>query len=181
MYAGELGIYYRDLYHLIKPIHDVSYIIFSLSVYLISFQHKHPAQHSVQGEATAVSSATSSPEAHCIQTSPNPHAQLSDLNSKGSAFSDPIIPPINTYGTFQYSQDTSGPGQMFRRRSFSRGSSFSGNSEQSQHFPLLPSSRPPENDSVMGKISGDLIPFSSLVTMIKLKLTGHKRSEVGVS
>lgn len=85
---------------------------------------------------------------------------------------DPIIPPINTYGTFDphklLSQPRASSSSTSRglRHSSSHASHLSSISAQSQHQPLLPSSQPAD-DSVMDKISSDLIPFASTISMLR--------------
>jgi hypothetical protein len=82
--------------------------------------------------------------------------------------SDPVIPAINAYGTFDPTKLTSssppGPSHLPPlRRSVSHSSHLS---SQSQHQPLLPSTQPPA-DTVMDKISSDLIPFPGLAALFQ--------------
>jgi putative membrane protein len=85
---------------------------------------------------------------------------------------DPIIPPINAYGTFDphkllsQSRVSSSSTNRGLRHSSSHASHLSSISTQSQHQPLLPSSHP-ANDNVMDKISSDLIPFASTISMLR--------------
>jgi len=81
---------------------------------------------------------------------------------------DPVIPAINTYGTFNHTKLTSSspprPSHLPPlRRSTSHSSHLSG---QSQHQSLLPSTQPPA-DTVMDKISSDLIPFPGLAALFQ--------------
>jgi len=80
---------------------------------------------------------------------------------------DPIISP-NAYGTFDSHKLFSKSGAANRRLGHSSSqASLSSISVQSQHQPLLPSSQPPANDNVMDKVSGDLIPFAGVITMLR--------------
>ena len=106
-------------------------------------------------------------------------AHLVDVD-EGEDFHDPVIPPINAYGTFDPNKLSSSQASSSRhhlRRSASQGSHLSNASSLSQHQPLLPSSRP-QTDTVMDKVSGDLIPFAGFVTMLKQALTPRKREPV---
>ena len=82
-------------------------------------------------------------------------------------------PPADAYGTFDShkilskSRESSSSTNRGLRHSSSQTSHLSSISEQSQHRPLLPSSQPPANDTVMDEISGDLIPFAGIISMLK--------------
>ncbi|TCD62011.1 hypothetical protein EIP91_007629 [Steccherinum ochraceum] len=122
---GETGIYYEDLYNLVKPLHD----------------HAH---HQPTEEPTPQSPEDASP-AH------NVSASDSTLIS-----SDPVIPPINSYGTAE-------GGRVLRSRVASISSLDSRSSvSTSETRPLLPSSRRRRRGLFSG-ISADMIPFSDIV------------------
>ena len=80
--------------------------------------------------------------------------------------SDPVIPAINAYGTFDPTKlSSSSPPQPSHLPPLRRSASHSSHlSSQSQHQPLLPSTQPPA-DTVMGKVSSDLIPFPGLAAL----------------
>jgi len=154
---GELGIYYEDLYHLIRPMHD----------------HDHSADDRHTQEA--MTSALPTPrKAQRITTrtviSP-PHTEASfPQGSCLNADCDPIIPPINAYGTFdpqKLSGEPSSSTHRSLRHSPSQASHLSSISAQSQHQPLLPSSQPPINENVMDQVSRDLIPFAGTISMLR--------------
>ncbi|CAA7268873.1 unnamed protein product [Cyclocybe aegerita] len=148
---GELGIYYQDLYHLVRPMHE----------------HDHTADNKHTQEA--ISSALPEPrKAQRITTQTVIRTEQSRPPRSSSSSSDvnPIIPPINAYGTFDPSRLTS-PSHHSLRRSPSQGSHLSNASSTSQHQPLLPSSQPPPEDNVMDKVSSDLIPFAGIISMLK--------------
>ena len=83
---------------------------------------------------------------------------------------DPIIPPINAYGTFDSQKLTGVPSPSTHRglrHSPSQASHLSSISGLSQHQPLLPSSQPPTNENVMDQVSGNLIPFAGTISMLR--------------
>ncbi|RDB20650.1 hypothetical protein Hypma_012157 [Hypsizygus marmoreus] len=144
---GETGIYYEDLYHLIRPLHE----------------HEHTT------EAPKVSSPPTSPrKAQRISAEP-PMPQP----SSSSYDSDPVIPPINAYGTFQ-PPHTRPLHQL--KRAKSQASSLSTTSTSSHHV-LLPSTQPQDN-TVMAKVSGELIPFWSIVNMLRRKFASQRLLEI---
>jgi putative membrane protein len=96
--------------------------------------------------------------------------------------SDPVIPAVNAYGTF----DTTRLPRS-RSRPTSRGSAESGDSSVSiQSRPLLPSMVPNQDTGMMSSVSRDLIPFESIFHFIhrifqrkpKLELPGNGLLEV---
>jgi putative membrane protein len=85
---------------------------------------------------------------------------------------NPIIPPINAYGTFDpsrlasTSRASSSSALRPLLRKGSNSSDLSSVSGQSQHQPLLPSAQPPQ-DNVMDNVAGDLIPFGGAISAIR--------------
>ncbi|TFK32431.1 Bestrophin, RFP-TM, chloride channel-domain-containing protein [Crucibulum laeve] len=167
---GELGIYYEDLYHLVRPMHD----------------HEHTAHDNISALSTSVHSPRKAQRIAAQPLVPQPQAHSSSIQdslhsrpSSPDAFSpDPIIPAINAYGTFDDAGVSrfSSTGKHHLRRA---PSSISSHSANSTHRPLLPSSQPREEDAtVMGKVSGDLIPFVGFLTMIKSKFSNERPLEV---
>ncbi|KIK00193.1 hypothetical protein K443DRAFT_679370 [Laccaria amethystina LaAM-08-1] len=152
---GELGIYYEDLYQLIRPMHE----------------HDHSDDQNIQH---AMTSALPLPrKAQRITTNAHNHSQpprrarsvSPDLSLEPS---DPVIPAINAYGTFDPTKLTSSsPPRPSHLPPLRRSASHSSHlSSQSQHQPLLPSTQPPA-DTVMDKISSDLIPFPGLAALFQ--------------
>ncbi|KAF8809755.1 UPF0187-domain-containing protein [Phlegmacium glaucopus] len=143
---GELGIYYEDLYHLISPLHD-----------------HHHARSERDVENVFSSRRTQQVTTHTARHEENPSAvRLHEA--------DPIIPPINAYGTFDPAKltanDSTSPSGHLLRRSPSSISQLSNSSAQSRHQALLPSSQSPNQDTILNKISGDLIPFAGIITWL---------------
>ncbi|KAI0077244.1 UPF0187-domain-containing protein [Panus rudis PR-1116 ss-1] len=120
---GEIGIYYEDLYPLVRPLHD----------------------HHRKQQASAAAQPAQVPQM-CPAEADHASELLIPKN--------PIIPPINAYGTFSSSAS-------HNLRSSSSSSSFSSHSSHRGDRPLLPGSAPPAS-GVMNRVSSDLIPFSSI-------------------
>ena len=78
---------------------------------------------------------------------------------------DPVIPPLNAYGTFD--PNDSLRSRVGSGRSPSRVSHVSDVSNHSQNRPLLPSPRKPTQGP---EVARDLIPFASLSTSLMRKL-----------
>ncbi|KAG6888353.1 hypothetical protein C0995_009046 [Termitomyces sp. Mi166 len=141
---GELGIYYEDLYHLVLPLHP----------------HKHDTEQTVEATTFAL---TSPQRAYRISAQPRPTTSAPEPTSNSTLQDiDPVIPPINAYGTFQP------PCKYCLKRSRSQASALSSGSSNatSSHQALLPSSLPAD-DTFFGKVSSELIPFSSLLNMLR--------------
>ncbi|KAF8058525.1 Bestrophin, RFP-TM, chloride channel-domain-containing protein [Lyophyllum atratum] len=164
---GELGIYYEDLYHLIRPLHE----------------HEHTEDKAI-AEATTSALAQSPRKAHRISMQPPmPQAQSASASrnvsytapAPSTEDADPIIPPINAYGTF-------GPNNLkaslrhHLKRSKSQSSSLSSSSDSSHHV-LLPSTLP-DDDTMMAKVSSELIPFSGIAGMIRRYFSTQQPLEV---
>ncbi|EJC99916.1 uncharacterized protein FOMMEDRAFT_92818 [Fomitiporia mediterranea MF3/22] len=77
---GEAGIYYEDLYHLVKPLHKHSRVSHAPKS---GFSHLH--SHVPQAKSSALDNASPSLPSHRIPTLPP----------------DPIIPAINEYGALR--------------------------------------------------------------------------------
>ncbi|KAI0653065.1 Bestrophin, RFP-TM, chloride channel-domain-containing protein [Cubamyces menziesii] len=153
---GEMGIYYEDLYPLVKPLHDHAH-------------HKHGknAQPSTADPAVVVSSPR---DLHPEDPLPLPVALPSGKKPARPSTSlqpsthDPIIPPINAYGTFTPPPP---PRSLHPTRSLSSLSSLSSSGTSSDQGadrrPLLPGSVPSgiRTRGLFGAVSADLVPFAA--------------------
>ncbi|KAF9055709.1 Bestrophin, RFP-TM, chloride channel-domain-containing protein [Panaeolus papilionaceus] len=145
---GELGIYYEDLYHLVRPMHD----------------HIHDADHTRNEEVVVsprkgqrITTKTNINQRTPPPASPIMQAQLIDA--------DPVIPAINDYGTFDASKLSASEANTRGHHALRRSpSSLSSTSTVSQ--PLLPS-QTPASTNVMTKVSRDLIPFAGAISTLK--------------
>ncbi|EPT03024.1 hypothetical protein FOMPIDRAFT_1159620 [Fomitopsis schrenkii] len=126
---SEMGIYYEDLYQLVKPLHN----------------HPHHRRHHALDDQTPRVNGDSQPP-----TSPE---QINSTAVVASASLDPVIPPISAYGTFASRHLLS-----HRASSTSFSSMISGDGSEENH-PLLPGRIVHERAGIIGAVSGDLIPF----------------------
>lgn len=153
---GKLGIYYEGLYHLIRPLH----------------KHDHTDGQNIQHAIT--SGLPVLRKAQRITTKTHMHSQSPPRRARSVSpdlsleTSDPAIPTINAYGTFDRNKlSSSSPPQPSQLPPLRRSASHSSHlSSQSQHQPLLPSTQPPV-DTVMDKISSDLIPLRGLAALFQ--------------
>jgi hypothetical protein len=82
--AGEQGIFYEDLYHLVKPLHEVSHLHHFV---LLLTADQHHAHHIVSESPTAVDRP---------------------WRRRGKSEQDPLIPPITAYGSVSIARTASG-------------------------------------------------------------------------
>ncbi|KIK69657.1 hypothetical protein GYMLUDRAFT_34048 [Collybiopsis luxurians FD-317 M1] len=152
---GELGIYFEDLYHLVRPLHEHDHTIEQNNA---AITNTLPVPTKVR----RIASNPALPQPRSAQTHPH---QPEDHKGKSSIhLGDPIIPPINAYGTFRSSNSHS-----LRRASST--SSLSGGSEHSEHQPLNPSQNPALHKRIRN-VEPDLIPFSGVFRNVKEWLKG---------
>jgi len=125
---SEMGIYYEDLYDLVKPLHN----------------HPHHRRHHPRDELQHSNGVSQTP------MSPEP---VTPTAGAAGASSDPVIPPINAYGTFA-SQHL-----LSHHASSSSFSSVASDDDEHAHHPLLPGRARRTNSGVFRAVSSDLIPF----------------------
>ncbi|THU84170.1 UPF0187-domain-containing protein [Dendrothele bispora CBS 962.96] len=188
---GEPGIYFEDLYDLVRPLHDHDHTI---------EQKAHAAKTSAlppPSRAHRIASNPSLPKAKASPTPPTmmPSSEYTPSNkgkkSSGGHYADPTIPPINAYGTFP--QTSSPRGSIYRSRSHhslrrsnsslsshSDASSHSHHSVHSSHRDLAPGRNPnPPDQDVMGQVDGNLIPFAGVFSSIKNLFRWKKKRNDG--
>ncbi|GLB38067.1 putative UPF0187-domain-containing protein [Lyophyllum shimeji] len=156
---GELGIYYEDLYHLVRPLHEHEHTTdkaFAEAATSALASPRRAQRISAVPPMPQAKSAFASPSASGPSSSPKPPADV-----------DPVIPPINAYGTFNPRK------AALPRRSKSPSSSISSSSSSSRHV-LLPSTLP-EDDTVLAKVSSELIPFSGIAGMVRRYFSRQRR------
>ncbi len=166
-----MGIYYEDLYPLVKPLHTVRDDACVIFIDINSIpQHPHHQRHkqsqpSPQDPSETVSSPRDlHPEdppkslLHNPATSSShlPRPSLSHHSSRNF-----VIPPINAYGTFT-------PPSLHIPPALSRSSSPSLSDSSSEHGadrqPLLPGAVPEGagRRGLFGSVASDLVPFSAV-------------------
>lgn len=126
---GEMGIYYEDLYSLVKPLHN----------------HPHHRRHSPRDDQQ--------PRANGDSQTPMSPEQVHSPDDAAGASLDPFIPPINAYGTF------SAQHLLSHRASSSSFSSVVSGHDSDENHPLLPGRAARNRSSIIGAVSSDLIPF----------------------
>ncbi|CAL1711817.1 unnamed protein product [Somion occarium] len=157
---GEVGLYYEDLYHL----------------------HTHHSQHQMkltpsQSLRAKVPIIPSEPATSEIRTSPlaGPSTQQTiPSDCIPTITRNPVIPPINAYGTFPHSMS------HHLHRSSSSMSSSSTDSSIGEGRLLLPG-HVPRNDGMMSKVSSDLIPFANIFGYVARSFLKIKRKVFGRS
>jgi hypothetical protein len=83
--AGELGIFYEDLYHLVKPLHEVNHLLHPSILFLTRDQH----------------------HAHCI-ASQSPTAVGEQWHHRGKSTHSALIPPMTPYSPMSITHSVSG-------------------------------------------------------------------------
>jgi len=161
---GEVGIYYEDLFDLVRPLHD----------------HDHTASQ----KAAAMSTSLPPPSrAHRIASNPN----LPKANDGSEGFAqkatqffkdrDPVAPPPTTaYGTFEGSGSITTKASKTSQRHKARRSP-SQSSQTSSHQPLQPAQRT-DDQTVMEQVSHELIPFAGMFSSIRNWFRGKRGYEL---
>ncbi|KAJ7482182.1 Bestrophin, RFP-TM, chloride channel-domain-containing protein [Mycena galericulata] len=143
---GELGIYYDDLYHLVRPLHD----------------HTHSLKQQLRHDEEVAAATAPRPNARMTSASHLPLARTPPppSTSSGPPKGPALLPAGNVYGTFDPSRTGSHSSLKHNlRRSSSR------DSTNSHHAPLLPGSNPRGEGP---EVAHDLIPFAGLFSSIRL-------------
>ncbi|KAJ7590875.1 Bestrophin, RFP-TM, chloride channel-domain-containing protein [Mycena floridula] len=150
---GEVGIYYEDLYDLVRPLHD--------------------HDHTVSQKAAAMTTAMPAPSrAHRIASNPSLPKATDDgsttFTRKAAQFfgdhSTTPPPPSTAYGTFEggsngLSKSPSGSLRHQARRP-------SQSSDHSTHQTLQPAQKTGDN-TVMEQVSPELIPFAGVFASVR--------------
>ncbi|KAF8630547.1 hypothetical protein AX15_002849 [Amanita polypyramis BW_CC] len=169
---GELGKHYEDLYHLIKPLHNHGHATSDRRTQRVLTAHSPaPYRRYLISAESAKSQLLSEPvlAPSSVPTSSPTHFKYMNRDW------DPIIPPINAYGTFDPRRARVNP-EVGSTRSSSRESLTSTSSSMTEDRSLLPANPSQSiNRSLWGQVSGDLVPFSGLFNLVALKL-GLRRS-----
>ncbi|KAE9404912.1 UPF0187-domain-containing protein [Gymnopus androsaceus JB14] len=154
---GELGIYYEDLYHLVRPLHDHDH----------TAEQKQAAMTSAlppPSRARRIASNPALPQARGIsgESSPPKKQRRVHYHTEHENASE------STYGTFPVSE--SPRGSLHRVPSSA--------SIHSHHQVLAPAQQPGEQD-ILNDVSTELIPFSGLFGRIR-SLFSRKSSYSGL-
>ena len=87
--AGELGIFYEDLYHLVKPLHEVNHLTHPSILFLTRDQH----------------------HAHCIANQ-SPTAVGEPWHHRGKSAHSPLIPPMTPFSPISIARSVSGASSL---------------------------------------------------------------------
>ncbi|KAJ7279047.1 Bestrophin, RFP-TM, chloride channel-domain-containing protein [Mycena rebaudengoi] len=154
---GELGIYYDDLYDLVRPLHD----------------HGHTAEQQKKHDATRSPRQIANPRmtsaSHLPQAQTPPPPSTSSGPPKGPA----LLPAGNIYGTFDGSRNGSRTSLRHHLRR-----SPSEDSVSSVHHPLLPGNIADAEQQGMPEVAQTLIPFAGLFSSIRSWFQGKKQAAV---
>ncbi|KAL1676573.1 Bestrophin, RFP-TM, chloride channel-domain-containing protein [Schizophyllum commune] len=173
---GELGIYYEDMYHLLRPFHEHGHNTaeelrpaepVQLKPPHWVTRNSHPPhslgpqktdKNTIVGDDKTATSPTTNISSSKTKEPSKPTPERNGSNASSAMFAkDPIIPPINAYGTF----NPAAPADSLRprkRRHLLRHQDSSASSTCATA--LLPSAKQ-ERPSIFALVSGDLIPFAS--------------------
>ena len=177
-----MGIYYEDLYPLVKPLHNVRLAFPSVGLRLPCPQHEHhhrahqPKKPTVDIPASVDLHPELPPFTLTIPSPGAPSSSAVAVNgteecampappaSVPAEFVSPVIPPINAYGTFKLPPSLSGHTLHPTRSS----STFSVASDPAaERRPLLPGEVPSAmrttgRSGLWGNVKVGLIPFGGL-------------------
>lgn len=153
---GELGIYFEDLYQLIRPLHDHVHTADDSAVQdVMSTEHPEPRK------GMRITTQTALTQHAPIQISTTPASPPPNSSSKAPQLERRHSEPDGSYGTFASNLETN---QL--HRSPSTQSFASKISDPGMRQPLLPPSQPPP-DEVFNKVDTDIMPFARLFTLLK--------------
>ncbi|CAK5271415.1 unnamed protein product [Mycena citricolor] len=149
---GELGIYYDDLYHLVRPLHE----------------HTHSHQQQQKHAAREAALITPRPNARMTSHSNLPMATNSNTPPPPSTASGPpkgaaLHPSGGVYGTFGGSRTSSHASLRDTLRQQSRSTDTVG-SQHHSHQPLLPGANPMNEEPGVAR---DLIPLAGAFSSIR--------------
>ncbi|KAF9052522.1 UPF0187-domain-containing protein [Hymenopellis radicata] len=155
---GEIGIYYEDLYDLIRPLHEHDHTVEQQTAAMTTAMPPPSRAHRIASNPSLPKSAPS----------PTPSPGASRLRNDNLSAPHPVIPPINAYGTFQHPTKVSSSSLRQLHRTPSQ------TSVHSVHSPLQAARQTPRDD-MLNKVSGDLIPFAGVYNAIRGWFTGKRK------
>ncbi|KAJ7865047.1 UPF0187-domain-containing protein [Mycena olivaceomarginata] len=143
---GELGIYYEDLYDLVRPLHDFT-------------DPKNPRP--------TVASAVPPPPGAAAPSPPQAQAAASGSSSGISTSTSTSTSSASNTSTSTSTSGVSTATLKVSTHATKRPSSTPASGHASQtslHQPLLPASNPAPEDGVLRRVSPDVIPFAGVLT-----------------
>nr|GAT54672.1 predicted protein [Mycena chlorophos] len=148
---GELGIYYDDLYHLVRPLHD--------HAHTAKQQHRHMLDSAAAVAPRRNPGMTSS--SHLPVATGKTHVAPPPSTAAGppAQFANSSI-----YGTFEGAGSRNGSRTSLLRKSPSQRTLRRSSSTESHHEALMPAVNPLEQG---GEVATDLIPFAGVFSGIR--------------
>ncbi|KAF7288829.1 hypothetical protein HMN09_01364800 [Mycena chlorophos] len=158
---GELGIYYDDLYHLVRPLHD--------HAHTAKQQHRHMLDSAAAVAPRRNPGMTSS--SHLPVATGKTHVAPPPSTAAGppAQFANSSI-----YGTFEGAGSRNGSRTFLLRKSPSQRTLRRSSSTESHHEALMPAVNPLEQG---GEVATDLIPFAGVFSGIR-RWFGRKEEPV---
>ncbi|KAJ6562810.1 UPF0187-domain-containing protein [Mycena vulgaris] len=145
---GELGIFYDDLYHLVRPLHDHT--------------HSVKQQQKYNDETAAAVSARPNPRMTSASHLPVARTPPPPATSSGPPKGPALLPAGNVYGTFDPSR--TGSRTSLKHNLHRSPSGTAHESTSSLHEPLLPGANP---TGATPEVAQDLIPFAGMFSSIR--------------
>ncbi|KAJ7052274.1 Bestrophin, RFP-TM, chloride channel-domain-containing protein [Mycena amicta] len=143
---GELGIYYDDLYHLVRPLHD----------------HNHTAKQQQRHMVETAAAVTPRRNAGMTSSSHLPVAKTGTPPPPSTSAGPPaLLPSHSVYGTF----DPSRTGSHTSLKQNLHRSASHGSAESHSEQPLLPGSNPAGEHP---EVAADLIPFAGVFSSLRM-------------
>ncbi|KAJ6504924.1 Bestrophin, RFP-TM, chloride channel-domain-containing protein [Mycena vulgaris] len=160
---GELGIYYEDLYDLVRPLHDHDQSNGTASHLTVATAAPAmlPAQQTALGPPTDTQygTFTSTPSATTLKPNPTSHASKRPTNASTVSLTGATSAPSSA-------DDTSSSGTLGAH-----------SSQASLHTPLLqPASNPGREDAVLRRVAPEMIAFAGLFTSLGRVFAGALRT-----
>ncbi|KAF7354224.1 hypothetical protein MVEN_01110200 [Mycena venus] len=145
---GELGIYYVDLYDLVRPLHDFT-----------DPANPRPTVASTPAPASSTSAPPASTPSAASTSAITDSASSSGVSTSTGAGSNNTL-KVTTHAA---------------KRPAEVGSSANGHASQTSiHQPLLPASNPAPEEGVLRRVSPDVIPFAGVVAGVTAWLRGWR-------
>ncbi|KAJ7921179.1 UPF0187-domain-containing protein [Mycena leptocephala] len=156
---GELGIYYEDLYDLVRPLHDVRDRSRHPPPTVASAVPSPPTPPTPSAPPAAGPSASASISTETSATSsnvsPSSTSSLATLKVNTHAAKRPVALPV---GTDSNAEPAGTPNPSA--------------SQTSIHQPLLPASNPAPEEEVLRRVSPDVIPFAGVAAGVGAWMKG---------
>ncbi|KAJ7098967.1 Bestrophin, RFP-TM, chloride channel-domain-containing protein [Mycena epipterygia] len=177
---GEVGIYFQDLYHLVRPLHDVGTRSSSISSpHLIQFlprQFQDPSDPHPTVASAAPAAPTSTSMSTSTSTSAGPSSSTlapPSASASGVSTSTSTSPSPQTHAAKRPAAPAPAPG--------TNSGAAASDTSLHHHQALLPASNPAPEQGVLRRVSPDVIPFAGVFTGVAAWVRGfwaQRKAEV---